>query len=296
MPVHTLESQAGTTRGYFARDLAPILTIDSGDTVRYRTLDAGWNSEPPLSPETRHKQVDYRDPERDNGHALCGPIAIRGAQPGMTLEIHIHRVQPGSYGWTLATGNTWLNWTLDSETMTGRNQYGHSLHLRPFMGVMGMPPDEEGWISTGPPRRTGGNIDCKELVAGSKLYLPIAVSGGLFSVGDGHALQADGEMCGTAIECPMDNVELQFYLRDDLQLEWPRAETPAGWITFGFDEDLDKAAEIAAVEMLKLMGEIYGLDFNHAAALGSLVVDLRVTQMVNGVKGVHALLPPGAIR
>src|SRR5207247_9765369 len=106
-------------------------------------------------------------------------------------------------------------WTLDAETMTGRNHHGHTISLRPFMGILGMPPDEPGRHSTSPPRIWGGNLDCKELVAGSTLYLPIPVAGALFSVGDGHAAQGDGEVSGTAIECPMDRVELTFRVRED---------------------------------------------------------------------------------
>ena len=147
-----------------------------------------------------------------------------------------------------------------------------------------------------PPRPTGGNIDCKELVAGSTLFLPIAVAGGLFSLGDGHAVQGDGEVAGPALECPMDEVRVTLALRPDLRLSMPRAHTPGGWITFGFDEDLNRATYAALNDMLDLMQELHDLDRREAVALASLVVDLRVTQVVNGVRGVHAVLPPGALR
>jgi acetamidase/formamidase len=189
-----------------------------------------------------------------------------------------------------------MTWTLDADSMTGRNQYGHIVKLRPFMGVMGMPPDEAGLHETGPPRRCGGNLDCKELVAGSTLYLPISVPGALFSVGDGHALQGDGEVCGTAIECPMERVSLTFRLRDDLHLTTPRADTPAGRLSMGLHEDLNDAMAIALNDMLSFTQEEYSLSRSDALALASLVVDLRITQIVNGVRGVHALLPHGAIR
>jgi acetamidase/formamidase len=163
------------------------------------------------------------------------------------------------------------------------------------MGVMGMPPDVPGVLPTAPPRDCGGNIDCKELVAGSTLYLPIAVPGGLFSVGDGHGAQGDGEASGTAIECPMERVNLTFDLHPDLRLRAPRANTPAGWITFGFHEDLDEATIQATDGMLQLLGEQYGLARPEALAIASIVVDLRITQIVNGVRGVHAVLPHGAL-
>jgi acetamidase/formamidase len=229
----------------------------------------------------------------------------------MTLEIHIGRIVPAPFGYTVAGGwsnetNDWLGvgagteqfllkWTLDAVNNTGRDQFGHTLALRPFMGVMGMPPAEPGVHPTAPPRVTGGNIDCKELVAGSTLYLPIAVEGGLFSVGDGHALQGDGEVCTTAIECPMEQVSLTFNLRDDLPISTPRADTPVGQLTLGFHTSLQEANMIALSAMLDLMMEQYGYSRLEALALASLVVDMHVTQIVNGVRGVHAILPHGVL-
>jgi acetamidase/formamidase len=180
--------------------------------------------------------------------------------------------------------------------MIGVNQHGHKIALRPFMGVMGMPPNELGIHSTIPPRFCGGNIDCKELVAGSTLYLPISVPGALFSVGDGHSAQGDGEVCTTAIECPMERVDLTFVLHKNLRLTTPRASTPIGWITLGFHENLHEATMIALEAMVDLLGEQYRLPRLEALAMASLVVDLRITQIVNGVCGVHAVLPYGGIQ
>jgi acetamidase/formamidase len=168
------------------------------------------------------------------------------------------------------------------------------MRLSPFLGVLGMPPDEPGRHSTGPPRRSGGNIDCKELVAGTTLYLPISVDGALFSAGDGHGAQADGEASGTAIECPVERAQLTLEL-SDLELRSPIARTPDSWIAFGFDDDLDLAAEEAMATMLDLMERERGWDRGYALALASLAVDLRVTQIVNGAKGVHAVLRDDAI-
>jgi acetamidase/formamidase len=186
-------------------------------------------------------------------------------------------------------------WELDAEKGVGKDQHGRVVRLSPFMGVMGMPPAEPGIHPTRPPRVTGGNIDCKELVAGSSLYLPLAVDGGLFSVGDGHALQADGEACSTAIECPMERVELSFVVHDEIKLHTPRANTPSGWITFGFDESLDEAMLIALEAMVDYIQEKHAMRRGEALAYASLLVDIRVTQVVNGVRGVHALLPHGAL-
>lgn len=311
MTLYTIEPDQRTLHGAFSRDFAPILTIDSGDTVRFRTLDSDWNLMPRQS--TRYDeppaQFTPRPIGQEQGHALCGPVAIRGAQPGMTLGVQINVVQPGHWGFTAVGGwphpvntrlgvaeqGTYLLWTLDPAAMTGQNQYQQTVALRPFMGIMGMPPAEPGLHSTVPPRVTGGNLDCKELVVGSTLYLPIAVPGGLFSVGDGHARQGDGEVSVTAIECPMACVELTFHLHPTLHLTTPRANTPAGWITFGLHEDLDEAALLALEAMVELLGQAYGLARHQALGLASVVVDLRVTQLVNGVRGVHAILPHQAI-
>ena len=312
MANYSIQPKRRSLHGKFSPEHSPVLTIESGDSVVYSTLDAAWNlpteahraaTDPPVKFEPRH-------PENDQGHALCGPIAIAGAEPGMTLEIHIDDVRPGRRGWTSAGGwqhpvhvrlgltanESMLVWTLDADAGTGRDQHGHEVTLHPFMGVMGMPPAEPGLHSTAPPRVTGGNLDCKELVAGTTLFLPIAVPGGLFSVGDGHAAQGDGEVCVTAIECPMDRVALTFRLHPDLALSSPRARTPTAWITFGLHEDLQEATYLALDAMLGLIGEQFGVERGEALALASVVVDMRVTQIVNGVRGVHAVLPHSAIR
>jgi acetamidase/formamidase len=179
-----------------------------------------------------------------------------------------------------------IRWELEGDVGRGG---GRSVRLAPFLGVMGMPPPEPGFHSTHPPRQWGGNIDCKELVAGATLYLPIPVEGALFSTGDGHAAQGDGEVSGTAIECPVSAV-LTLDVRDDIELEWPFARAGDSWLTFGFDEHLGRAARIAVDGMLDLMERELGMSRDDALAFASVVVDLRVTQVVNGVLGIHAVL------
>jgi acetamidase/formamidase len=178
----------------------------------------------------------------------------------------------------------------------GRDEAGREVELAPFLGVLGMPPPEPGVHPTAPPRVWGGNIDCKELVEGARLFLPIPVDGALFSAGDGHARQGDGEVSQLAIECPLERAVLTLAVRDDVELRTPIAWTPEGWLALGFDEDLDEAAALAVDAMLDLMGREHGLGRAEALALSSIVVDLRVTQMVNGVRGVHAVLSHDAIR
>lgn len=307
--MHSLEPEPGSLHGYFSIEQPPALTVEPGETVRFRTLEAEWVTERRggRGPDDLPRAPGW---EPGIGHALTGPVAVRGAQPGMVLSVHVDDVVPGSWGVCLAGG--WPSsvnerygiaaegvvheWDLDTGTMTGCNQHGHTVALRPFLGVMGMPPAEPGRHSTVPPRVHGGNLDCKELVAGSTLYLPIPVEGALFSAGDGHAAQGDGEVSGTAIECPMDRVELTFGLRDDLDLTGPVAQTPAGWLTFGLADTLDDAAFMALESMFTLLGRVYGVARRDAVALASVTVDLRVTQIVNETVGVHALLPPGAFR
>lgn len=309
--VHHIKAERSTLHGHFSRDLPPVLTIEPGDTVQFQCLDAGWGLEPHIGIGLDRREVQPRDPVLDSGHCLTGPVYVRGAKSGMTLAVRINALEVGGWGTTFAGGfaNDWNDrlgigeghpgvihtWTFDRVGGTARNQHGQVVRLHPFMGVAGLPPAEPGVHSTIPPRRTGGNMDCKELVAGSTIYLPIEVEGALFSVGDGHAVQGDGEISVTAIECPMDKVDLTFDLLDDMPLTAPVARIPGGWLALGFDKSLDEAAALAVESMLALMKRLHGLERLDALALASLTVDLHVTQVVNGVRGVHAVLPDNAI-
>jgi len=277
--IHTLPLEQRTLHGHFSRDLAPVLTIAPGDSVRFRIPNSSWYLE-------SGEQFVSRDPTIDTGHALAGPIAVRGARAGQTLVVRVDEVRPGSWGVTYTKPPHRVRWTLDGTFGRGA---GRTVRLAPFLGVLGMPPPEPGVHSTIPPRRFGGNIDCKDLVAGATLFLPIPVDGGLFSAGDGHAAQGDGEISGTAIECPVE-AQLTLDVRDDLPLTWPIARTADAWLTFGFDEDLGHAAQIAIDGMLDLLQREYGLSRDDASALASVVVDLRVTQIANKALGVHAVL------
>ena len=300
-----------TLHGHFSRDLEPVVEVRSGDVVRFATLDAGWGVEPPRLDGSERERFSPLDSELDTGHALIGPIAVLGAVAGQVLEVGIEEVRVGPFGLTVAGGwSTFLNdrlgvgegesrvlaWELDADAGVGRDQEGREVTLAPFLGVLGMPPPEPGVYPTGPPRAWGGNLDCKELVAGTTLYLPIPVDGALFSAGDGHARQGDGEVSSTAIECPLERAQLSLSLRDDLELAAPVARTPEAWLAFGLGEDLDEAAANAVESMLGLMARELGLERRDALALASVAVDLRVTQVVNGVLGVHAVLRDDAIR
>ena len=304
MALHEIPLERRTLHGHFSRDLAPILTVESGDSIGLACLNSGWRT-------AEHEVFPERDEELDAGHALIGPVEVRGARAGQVLEVSIEELRIGAGGVTQAGGfatplnerlgvedgeTLTLRWSLDADSATGRSDAGHEVGLAPFLGVIGMPPDEPGIHSTAPPRRFGGNIDCKELVAGTKLFLPIPVDGALLSAGDGHAAQGDGEVSQLAIEAPMERAVLTLSVRDDLRLEWPIAWTPDAWLTFGFDEDLDEAAAIAIDGMLALLQREHGLVRREALALASVVVDLRVTQLVNGSRGIHARIAHDALR
>ena len=308
MTLHRLDIARQNLHGHWSRDLAPVLTIDPGDTVDFAALDAAWSVAMPDAAGRPRVQFEPWDPELDNGHALTGPVHVRGARPGMMLGIAIEEIVTADWGWN-GGGGDWLEedghplgdlgemhwnlWQLDMARLVARNQSGISVPMRPFPGVMGMPSAEPGIHSTRPPRVNGGNIDCKELVVGSTLYLPVAVEGGLFSTGDGHACQGDGEVSSTAIECGMERALLRFTLHGDSPISSPWAETPAGTLTLGFHRDLQQAANMALDAMVTLLAARLDVRRNEALALASLTVDLRVTQVVNRVRGVHALLPPG---
>jgi len=279
VPHHELPLDAAVLHGRFSRELEPVLAVAPGDSVRFSTPNAGWDV-------GRDEPFQSRNPELDTGHALAGPIEVRGALAGQVLEVRIDEVVPGPWGVTFGGPEHRVDWEL--EDGVGR-ALGRKVRLAPFLGVLGMPPDEPADHSTIPPRRSGGNIDCKELVAGTTLYLPIPVDGALFSAGDGHAAQGDGEVSGTAIEAPV-SAQVRLDVRDDLPLEWPLARIDGAWLTFGFDEQLGQAAKIAVDGMLDLMEREHGLARGDALALASVVVDLRVTQVVNKVLGVHAVL------
>jgi acetamidase/formamidase len=306
MTSHRLDPEPGTTADVFSRAHAPVLTIDPGDTVTVRSLDASGH----LERQTTPGEVKPRMFPVARGHCLTGPIAVRGAQPGDMLALRLLALRPGEWGWTVAGAQdtpvtrrlglaggeqAWLLWELDADAGKGTADRGFVRSLAPFLGVMGLAPAEAGEHSTIPPRASaGGNIDCRELVAGSTLFLPVSVPGALLYLGDGHAAQGDGEVGGTAIECPMTTSAV-VDLASGRPLASVHAETPAGRITFGFSADLNEAMGDALDAMVVWMQGIFGLDKGTALALASTCVDLRVTQVANQTWGVHALLPEGVI-
>ena len=306
MPHHVLEPGPGTATDVFSRDLPPVLTVDPGDTVQVRSLNASGHL-------TRQNYPGDRPPEllaSRRGHCLTGPIAVRGAEPGDVLAVRLLALTPDDWGFTVAGGRdtplnrrlgldpagagggpAWLLWEIDASREVATSQLGHTVATGPFLGVIGVAWDEPGEHSTVPPRPVGGgNIDCRELVSGSTLFLPVAVPGALLSVGDGHAAQGDGEVAGTAIECGM-TTDLRLDLATEVPVPGVHAITPAARITFGFSPDLNTAMGDALDAMLTWLQQLLGVDRPTALAAASPAVDLRVTQVANQTWGVHAVLP-----
>ncbi len=301
MTTHRLPAEQSTATQVLSRDTPPVLRIHPGDRVVVESLDAWGHLERQPSPGAR---TPYRFPDR-RGHALTGPIEVAGALPGDVLAVHFESLETADWGWTAAgrrddafmrslglegTDPAWLLWDLDRAAGTATDQYGHVVRLSPFLGVIGLPPVEPGEHSTTPPRPAGGgNIDCRELTAGSTLFLPVTVPGVLLHLGDGHAAQGDGEVGGTAIECGMTTTATIDIVRD-APLDGIHAVTPTARITFGFDADLNRATAGALGAMLTWLQELHGLERKAALVLASSVVDLRVTQIANQTWGVHAVL------
>ena len=302
MSCHTLEPSVATVHGHFDHALKPVLTVDSGDTVTCRTMDGSWGEAGTTLFGLPPSEVKRGG---DDGHPLIGPIFVRDALPGDVLEVAIDTIEPGSWGWTAAGPRQgWLRygvssdpeilvgWHIDVAQRVARdaNGLGVTVPISPFLGVLGTAPAEPGRHATRFPRRVGGNMDCSEFVAGTTLWLPVEVPGALLSVGDGHAAQGDGEISSTALECPMDEVSLTLRIRKDIDLDGPRALTPAGYVIVGIGKDLDEATEMAVEGALAYLRAELHLTRSEALAIASLVVNLRITQIANGTIGVHAMI------
>jgi acetamidase/formamidase len=277
--------------GFFEATLKPVLTIASGDVVIIDTISGG----PDVVPDTAKFhvppelfEVHAKSERMVPGHILTGPIAVRDAEPGDVLEVDILDVtlrQDWGYNLIRPLAGTLpddfherrtLNIPLDTKRMVGQLPWGLELPLAPFFGVMGVaPPPAWGRITSLIPRAMGGNLDNKEL-------------------GDGHGVQGDGEVCVTAIETALQG-RFRLTLRKDLALDYPRAETPTHYMTMAMDPDLDQCVVRALRDMIKLLGEKRNLSREDAYTLCSLAADLRVTQTVNGSKGIHCMIAKAVV-
>ncbi len=314
--VHELKASPATVhRGFFDAALPPVLTIDSGDIVRLETASGNPRFFESLGvpkekiPAELYAVFEGVEGTNRGDHTLNGPIAVRGAEPGDVLEIRIRSVDvrlpiagqsfvpgrgllPEDYPYEKGRA-LWI----DLERRTVEYAPGVRVPVKPFWGVIGVaPPASMGRVSSGPPGVFGGNLDNPDLGTGSTLYLPVHVPGALLSIGDGHAVQGFGEVCLSAVETSLKG-EVQVVLHKaqpgqrSQSLRWPRAETPSYYITMGLAPDLDDAARIATREMLDFLVETKGLTRDDAYLLASAAMDLIVTQVVDGTKGIHARIP-----
>jgi len=296
--------------GHYDATTTPVLHIRSGDTVEVQTLTTASPTLleaaglPPREVEQSLRDI-YREVtgKGPGGHILTGPISIDGAEPGDVLEIRIQSIKLAVPYATVAfrpnAGFLPEDFPysksklvrLDEKRGVARFADGIEIPLRPFFGSMGVAPAEiVGRISSAPPWVHAGNMDNHELVAGTKLFIPVFVAGAKFEIGDGHAAQGNGEVVITALETSLIGT-LQFIVRKDMHLSWPRVETPTHYITMGMHADLTEAARIAVREAIDFLVTEKHLSRDDAYMLASVGVDFSITQLVDGNKGVHAMIP-----
>src|SRR3989440_10542349 len=296
--------------GYYDAATPPVMRIKSGDTVEIQTL---ITSSPTRLEGAGVKPADVEQSLRDiykevtnkgpGGHILTGPIFIEGAEPGDVLEVRIKQIKlaiPYAYN-AFGPGRGFIPEDfpyakmriipLDAKRMVAHFADGIEIPLRPFFGSIGVaPPPAAGRLNSAPPGSHAGNLDNKELVAGTTLYIPIHTKGALFLAGDGHAGQGNGEVDITAMETSLIGT-FQLIVRKDMHLKWPRAETPTHFITMVLHEDLNEATKMALREMIDFLVNEKHLTRDDAYQLSSVAADLDITQLVDGNKGVHAMIP-----
>jgi acetamidase/formamidase len=320
--VHQLPATPATVAyGYYWSEAKPVLRINSGDFVDVETM---LTSTPAALERMGVKPEDIPQNLRDivsqvvgtargpGGHILTGPIFVENADSGDVLEVRIQSITlPIAYGYNGCSGfvrelcrNPNDSTTgrggggggmsrlimMDRQKMTAEIAPGITVPLRPFFGSIGVAPAPSlGRVSSNPPSRHAGNLDNKELVAGTTLYIPVFVKGALLELGDGHAAQGDGEVDQTGLETNLKG-RIQVVLRKDMKLEWPRAETPTHWIMMGTDTSLVVATRTAVREMVKFLQETKGISQLQAYQAASMAADLRITQLVDGNVGVHMMI------
>ncbi len=307
--VHQLPATPATVAyGYYWSEAKPALRIRSGDMVDVETMltntPAGLER---IGVRPEDVPQNLRDIVREDtgslkgpgGHILTGPIYVEEADSGDVLEVRIQSITlPIAYGYNGCSGfirelcevrGSKLI-PMDRERMTAEIAPGVVVPLRPFFGSIGVAPAPAlGRVSSNPPSRHAGNLDNKELVAGTTLYIPVFVKGALLELGDGHAAQGDGEVNQTGLETNLRG-RIQVVVRKDMKLEWPRGETPTHWIAMGTDTSLVVATKVAVTEMVKLLQEKQGITQTQAYQVASMAADLRITQLVDGNVGVHMMI------
>jgi acetamidase/formamidase len=316
MTIHHVAATPSTCRwGIFDPSFPAVATIKSGETVVLECVSGGPETLPPPSSGLKIPQalldIHASNLPRAGGHIITGPVAVEGAEPGDMLEVHIDKIEFGAdwgfCGFRPLAGTLPEDFperflthiTVDKQRRVGTLPYGLELPLSPFFGVMGVAPRPEyGAISTVQPREHGGNLDNKELGEGASLFLPVWVPGAMFSAGDGHGVQGDGEVCINALEiCLTGTFTLTLHKKqgDQPVLAYPRGETATHYISMGMNADLDLAMKQALRQMIAFICARSNLSRQEAYQFCSLAVDFRVTQTVNGEQGVHGMLKKGLL-
>ena len=299
--VHLLPATLETTQwGWFDNAQAPVLTIDSGDTVVLETMMHSHNQVVPGRTIEEIKKLRTDHPGR-GPHTVTGPIYVNGAEPGDTLKVRINRIVPRAYATNFNVpgmfGQFPKEYTdgqvkyiyLDMDRKVAEFLPGVFIPLKPFPGTIGVARKEPGRYSSVPPGEFAGNMDIRDLSEGATLYVPVHVRGALLWTGDSHAAQGNGEVNLTALETAYKEFNVTVSVLKDMKLDMPRIETAKSWITMGFDADLNKAWEGAKGQTIKLLSERRNIAMDEAAALMTQVSDCRVSQVVNIKKGIHCL-------
>jgi len=311
--LHVVESTKETVQlGVYDTTLPPILTIESGDAVSYpNTWSHFMNEMQPGVPVDKLAEMRKANPGRGL-HSIIGPIAVKDAEPGDVIEVHYERIKPFAWGAVfnnpgdLGTGLLPADFPqgqikyldLDLGRMNAKFAPQINVPLKPFQGTLGLappdgffPPLRPGVTSSVPPGPHAGNTDLSEMAEGSSMFIPVWQKGGLIYTGDSHAVQGDGEISLTALETRMQELRIRGYLHKQKKFAWPIAETQTHWIILGLDKDLNTAMSLAAKNAIAFLASRAKLTPLDAYALCSIAVSFRVTQVVDIVRGVHAMIP-----
>ena len=301
--VHVLPATLETTQwGWFNNAQPPVLTIKPGDTVVMETMMHSHNQVIPGTTIEQIKKLRTDYPGR-GPHTLTGPIFVDGAEPGDVLKVHFNKIVPRAYGTNFNVPGMFGEFPnqfpdgqvkyfyLDLEKMTAEFAPGIVIPLKPFPGTTGVARAEPGQYSSVPPGRFAGNLDIRELVEGTSLYIPVFVKGALLWSGDSHAAQGNGEINLTALETAYKELNITIDVIKGQPLEWPRIETPTHWISVGYDQDLNKAYDLLKAETVKLIAERRKVGAPEAGKIMLQTWDCRVSEVVNVVKGTYCMNP-----